>query len=103
MELTQVLIKPLVSEKNTALREVVNERVVFMVHPDANKAEISRAVETVFGVKVEVLDEFFHSEAHAKQFLSSLSGIEASLFDLGVDDFVQKLHSTLEFHNKCPP
>lgn len=52
MELTQVLIKPLVSEKNTALREVVNERVCFIVHPDANKAEISRAVETVFGVKV---------------------------------------------------
>ena len=57
----------------------------------------------VFGVKVEVLDEFVHGEAHAKQLLSSLLDIEASLFDLGVDDFVQQLHSTLEFHNNFPP
>ncbi|MBU3831392.1 MAG: 50S ribosomal protein L23 [Candidatus Desulfovibrio faecigallinarum] len=53
MELTQVLIKPLISEKSTALQNDANaKRVTFLVHPDANKAEIRRAVETVFGVKV---------------------------------------------------
>ena len=52
MELTQVLLKPLISEKNTALREVVAERVTFLVHPDANKTEIRQAVESIFDVTV---------------------------------------------------
>lgn len=53
MELTQVLIKPLISEKSTSL--VTNENAkcfTFMVHPDASKLEIRQAVETVFGVTV---------------------------------------------------
>ncbi len=45
-----VLIKPVVSEKSYAL---LDEHVyTFVVHPDANKAEIRRAVEAIFGVKV---------------------------------------------------
>ena len=53
MELTQVLIKPLISEKSTALLNKANAKcVTFLVHPDANKTEIRRAVETIFGVTV---------------------------------------------------
>ncbi len=53
MELTQVLIKPLVSEKSTSLLSNANAKcLTFLVHPDANKTEIGRAVETVFGVTV---------------------------------------------------
>lgn len=52
MELTQVLIKPLVTEKASALREQIAERLTFLVHPDANRIEIQRAVETIFNVKV---------------------------------------------------
>ncbi len=52
MELTQVLIKPLVTENASALRESVEPRLSFLVHPDANKIEIKRAVETIFNVTV---------------------------------------------------
>lgn len=51
MELTQVLLKPLVTEKSTELRQDAN-RVVFLVHPAANKVEIKKAVEDAFGVDV---------------------------------------------------
>lgn len=51
MELTQVLLKPRVTEKTTELRDDAN-RVVFLVNPDANKVEIKKAVEASFGVTV---------------------------------------------------
>lgn len=52
MDYTQILIKPLISEKATALKEEANQ-VAFYVHPEANKIEIRRAVEKAFNVKVE--------------------------------------------------
>ncbi len=51
MEFTQVLQKPLVTEKTTFLKEEA-EQVTFMVHPKANKVEIKNAVEKVFNVTV---------------------------------------------------
>lgn len=51
MDYTQILIKPLVSEKATFVKEV-SQQVVFYVHPKANKIEIKKAVETAFKVKV---------------------------------------------------
>ncbi len=51
MDYTQVLIKPLVSEKATALKDFANQ-VVFVVNARANKIEIARAVEEAFKVKV---------------------------------------------------
>ena len=45
-----VVLKPVVSEKSYAR---LDERVyTFVVHPDADKAEIRRAVESIFGVSV---------------------------------------------------
>ncbi|MFW6324296.1 MAG: 50S ribosomal protein L23 [Desulfovibrionales bacterium] len=55
MDYTQVLIKPLVSEKSTQVKEVAN-KVVFFVHPEANKVEIRKAVEEAFDVKVSGVD-----------------------------------------------
>lgn len=52
MDYTQILIKPLISEKATTMKEVANQ-IAFYVHPDANKIEIRKAVEKAFGVKVE--------------------------------------------------
>ncbi len=54
MEYANILIKPLVSEKATFLKDAANQ-VVFFVHPDANKIEIGRAVEQAFSVKVEAV------------------------------------------------
>lgn len=55
MDYTQILIKPVISEKATDLKETGNQ-VVFIVHPEANKIEIQRAVEEAFKVKVEAVN-----------------------------------------------
>jgi large subunit ribosomal protein L23 len=47
----QVVLRPLVTEKATALKDDRNQ-VSFQVAPDANKVEIRRAVEAIFKVKV---------------------------------------------------
>ena len=52
MDYTQVLIKPVVSEKATFVKDETGH-VVFYVHPQANKIEIKKAVEAAFQVKVE--------------------------------------------------
>lgn len=51
MDYTKILIKPLVSEKATYVREV-SQQVAFFVDPRANKIEIKKAVEAAFKVKV---------------------------------------------------
>ena len=51
MELHQVLIAPVVSEKSYSLIE--DNKYSFRVHPDAHKTEIRQAVEELFHVKVE--------------------------------------------------
>jgi|SRR3954451_5399535 len=50
MEPTQVLIRPVVSEKSYVL--AANDKYTFRVHPDAHKTEIRQAVESLFDVKV---------------------------------------------------
>jgi len=47
-----ILIQPLLTEKITALREATNT-VGFIVHPNANRVQIKRAVETLLKVKVD--------------------------------------------------
>jgi large subunit ribosomal protein L23 len=51
MEPLQLIRRPLVSEKSTRLKEASNT-VCFEVDRRANKIEIQRAVEKLFGVKV---------------------------------------------------
>ena len=47
-----VLIKPIITEKATLGSELHN-RYTFLVHPQANKVEIKKAVEAAYGVSVE--------------------------------------------------
>lgn len=47
-----ILIRPLLTEKITSLREKANQ-VGFMVRMDANRIQIKKAVETVLKVRVE--------------------------------------------------
>jgi large subunit ribosomal protein L23 len=49
--LSQVVRRPLITERCSDLRERDN-KVIFEVHPHANKHEIKQAVEHFFGVKV---------------------------------------------------
>lgn len=46
-----VILMPIISEKSSALREL--RKYEFVVSPFANKIEIKRAIEEIFGVEVE--------------------------------------------------
>jgi large subunit ribosomal protein L23 len=52
MKLTDVIRRPLITEKTSILRED-GRTIVFHVAADANKAEIRRAIEQLLGSKVE--------------------------------------------------
>jgi large subunit ribosomal protein L23 len=52
MKLTDVIRRPLITEKTTIIREE-NRTLVFQVAMDANKIDIKRAVEKLLGSKVE--------------------------------------------------
>lgn len=45
-----VIIRPVISEKATALRD--QDKYVFIVHPEATKTQIKEAVAKLFNVKV---------------------------------------------------
>ena len=51
MKLTDVIRRPLITEKTTILRED-GRTIVFQVAADANKVEIKRAIEQLLGSKV---------------------------------------------------
>jgi large subunit ribosomal protein L23 len=51
MEAQRVIRRPLITEKATRLKETTNT-ICFEVDRSANKIEIRRAVEKLFGVKV---------------------------------------------------
>ena len=50
MNLNQVIIRPMITEKSTILQE--GGKYVFQVALKANKVEVKQAVETTFSVKV---------------------------------------------------
>ncbi len=52
MKVSEVLIKPIVSEKSNSLTEK-KRTYAFRVHRRANKLEIKKAVEEFYGVTVE--------------------------------------------------
>ena len=51
MDNTNVIIRPLVTEKSTHQQQTRNA-YAFQVHPDANKPQIKDAVERLYDVKV---------------------------------------------------
>ena len=62
MKLTDIIRRPLITEKTTTAREV-SRTVVFEVAADATKVDIKRAVEKLLGSKVEAVRT---SIAHGK-------------------------------------
>jgi large subunit ribosomal protein L23 len=52
MKLTDVIRRPIITEKTTVMRED-GRTLVFQVAKDANKIDIKRAVEALLGSKVE--------------------------------------------------
>ncbi len=51
MNIADILLRPLVTEKSMGLSEAHNQ-VAFEVHPAANKIQVRQAIETLFEVKV---------------------------------------------------
>ncbi len=47
-----IIIKPIVTEKQTAITEKMDNRYGFRVSPDANKLEIRKAIEDMYNVTV---------------------------------------------------
>ena len=50
MDASQVIIRPIVSEKTYAL--ALASKYTFRIHPDANKTQVRQAVEALFDVNV---------------------------------------------------
>ena len=46
-----IIIRPIITEKS--MEAVESKKYVFEVAPSANKVEIRKAIETIFGVKVQ--------------------------------------------------
>ena len=63
MKLTEIIRRPLITEKTSLLRED-GRTIVFQVAPDANKIEIKHAVEKLLGAKVASIRT---SIAHGKE------------------------------------
>jgi large subunit ribosomal protein L23 len=47
-----IIIKPIITEKQTAITDKTPHRFGFRVSPDANKLEIKKAVEAMYNVTV---------------------------------------------------
>lgn len=85
MESTQVLLRPLISEKSTSLKELSNQ-VAFVVHSAANKIDVKRAVESVFGVKVSAVNIVKYRPRTKKKFgrvVGKISGYKKAYVSLG--------------------
>jgi len=54
MDLSNVLIAPVVTEKSTAAQE--KRKYTFLVHLKANKVEVEKAIEKSYGVKVDSIN-----------------------------------------------
>lgn len=57
MELTQIIIKPYLTEKTYTVRSLHEQEVIaFIVNPKASKHEIKFAFETIYGIKPEKIN-----------------------------------------------
>jgi len=91
MHSTQVLIRPIVSEKSNDLKEVQN-KVVFAVHPGANKFQVKSAVENIFNVKVDKVNIIRRSPLQRKRFgrvSGKIPGYKKAFITLAAGDKIE--------------
>ena len=63
-----ILIKPILTEKQTAISEKFPNRYGFRVAPNANKVEIKNAGEQIYGVKVDVVNTMNYAGKRKSRF-----------------------------------
>ncbi len=66
-----ILIKPILTEKQTAITDKFPNRYGFRVSPEANKAEIKKAVEEIYGVKVQSVNTMNYAGKKKSRFTKS--------------------------------
>ena len=66
-----IIIKPIVTEKLTAITNKTPNRFGFRVSPDANKLEIKKAVESMYGVSVVDVNTMKYSGKLKSRFTKS--------------------------------
>lgn len=67
----RIIIKPVITEKTTAITDKTPERFVFRVAPDANKIEIKNAVEAMYNVKVVSVNTMNYSGKRKARYTKS--------------------------------
>ncbi|NDC39139.1 MAG: 50S ribosomal protein L23 [Proteobacteria bacterium] len=87
LEAHQVVVRPLVTEKGTHLIERYNT-YLFQVHPQATKAQIKSAIETLFDVSVVGLRTIKRKgkPRRYKQRMSYRSDVKRALVKLAEND-----------------
>ena len=66
-----IIIKPIVTEKLTAITNKKPNRFGFRVSPDANKIEIKQAVEALYSVSVEDVNTMKYSGKRKNRYTKS--------------------------------
>jgi large subunit ribosomal protein L23 len=66
-----IIIKPIVTEKQTKITEKKPNRVGFRVSPDANKLQIKKAVEEIYNVVVEDVNTMNYSGKRKSRYTKS--------------------------------
>jgi large subunit ribosomal protein L23 len=75
-----IIIKPIVTEKQTAITDKKPNRFGFRVSPDANKLEIKKAVEAMYNVSVVDVNTMNYSGKRKSRYTKSgvISGKQSS-------------------------
>jgi len=66
-----IIIKPVITEKLTAITEKLPNRYGFIVHKKANKLQIQEAVEELYDVTVEKVNTMNYSGKNSSRFTKS--------------------------------
>jgi large subunit ribosomal protein L23 len=66
-----IIIKPVITEKQSAITEKMPNRYGFRVSPDANKLEIKKVIESMYGVTVEDVNTMNYSGKQKSRYTKS--------------------------------
>ncbi len=66
-----IIIKPIFTEKQSAITEKFDNRYGFIVVPSANKIEIKNAIEELYGVHVERINTMRYKGKLKKRYTKS--------------------------------
>jgi len=66
-----IIIKPIITEKQTAITDKMPNRYGFRVSPDANKLQIKKAIEDMYGVTVSDVNTMNYSGKRKSRYTRS--------------------------------